>query len=412
VQSLLFGVLVSKTANKFLANTSSSRMETIILCGLLIVFLILVPNFTFGWFWSPPYDANKAWTPVKNTIHLIDSLGIRHKTTFLDYIGSVASHQVYLGDNFIQARARVQKTDRFSEFLAEHNIDMLIWPELYEERLHSLEGTGYAEFLEDPNSHGFHEVPASGLCGRSILLRYGLEGAEQIFRPSQTDRLDQVPGLKIWLDAAAIIGLNDGDLVDTWLDQSGNGNHVSQVSAAHQPRYLANIQNGQPVVRFDGIDDYLSRGSFGLSAFTLFIAVPRVSVDDANQYLVHAWSVRNDALRWAVHVTPANNYRVYANPDGRQGGSVVVTDPAAADRAIITYTHDGKHIAFRKNSDDVCPYRYSTPYTDGIVNFGIGGLSHRRPSFDGDISEILLYDRVLTNVEILWSRTISGASGI
>jgi hypothetical protein len=403
---ILFGVLVSKTANIFLANTSSNRMETIILCGLLIGFVILVPNFASGWLWSPPSGANKARTPTKNTIHLIDSSGIKRKTTFLDNFGSAFSYQVYLGDNFIKARARVLKTDEFTKFLAEHEIDMLIWPELYEETLslatvQSLDGTGYAEFLENPNRHGFHKVPVPGLCGRNILLRHGLEGTEQIISSSQTVRPGQVPGLKIWLDAAAVIGLNDRDLVDTWLDQSGNGNHVSQISVAHQPRYLANTQNGQPVVRFDGIDDYLSRGSFGLSAFTLFIAVPRVSVDDTGQYLVSEWSPSNDARRWVVHVTPTNNYRVTADSDGHKGESVGVTDPATADQAIITYTYDGSGIAFRKNSDDVCPNRDSRLYTGGTADFGIGGLPNGRQSFGGDIGEILLYDRALTNVEIL-----------
>jgi hypothetical protein len=398
---IVFGVLVSKTAIIFLANTLSRRMEIITLCGLLIVFVILVPNLAFGWSWSPPSDANKVWTPRKNTILLINSLGIRRETTFLSsIIGSQANHQVYLGDNFIEA-PRVPKTEEFAKFVAERGIDMVIWPELYEKRIQSLDGTGYAEFLKDPNSHGFHKVPVPGICGRSILLRHGLEGTAQIISSSQTVRPGQVPGLKIWLDAAAVIGLDDGDLVDTWSDQSGNGNHVSQISVDHQPRYLTNTQNSLPVVRFDGVNDYLGREGFEFSALTLFIAVSRVSVDDTRQYLVGEWSPSNDARRWVVHVTPTNNYRVTADSDGRQGGGVFVRESATADRAIITYTHDGSRMAFRKNSEDVCPDGDSRLYTGGTVDLGIGGHPLGRQSFDGDIGEILLYDRALTNDEIL-----------
>jgi len=63
--------------------------------------------------------------------------------------------------------------------------------------------------------------------------------------------------LKVWLKADAITGLNDGDAVGTWSDQSGNGYDATQPTSAKRPIYKTGILNGKPVVRFDGVDDQL-----------------------------------------------------------------------------------------------------------------------------------------------------------
>ena len=61
----------------------------------------------------------------------------------------------------------------------------------------------------------------------------------------------------LWLKADAISGLNDGDLVSSWLDQSGNAFNFS-ASGSARPTYKTNIQNGNPVVRFNGTSTYMS----------------------------------------------------------------------------------------------------------------------------------------------------------
>lgn len=50
--------------------------------------------------------------------------------------------------------------------------------------------------------------------------------------------------------------------VRTWYDQSGNGNHAIQTTAANQPKIWDSstgvvLENGKPGIRFDGTDDYL-----------------------------------------------------------------------------------------------------------------------------------------------------------
>jgi hypothetical protein len=73
-------------------------------------------------------------------------------------------------------------------------------------------------------------------------------------------------GLALWLKADALSGLLDGEAVASWPDATGNGEIATQLTAANQPQYRINTQNGLPVVRFDG-DDWLSVASqLGIAA--------------------------------------------------------------------------------------------------------------------------------------------------
>ena len=100
-------------------------------------------------------------------------------------------------------------------------------------------------------------------------------GGPEIF--SQFSPRD-VSNLILWLDASAITGLNNNDPVATWSDRSGNGNDATQATATNRPLYKTNIVNGKPVVRFDGVDNYLTFGDlaaldFGTGGFSLYIVI-------------------------------------------------------------------------------------------------------------------------------------------
>lgn len=79
------------------------------------------------------------------------------------------------------------------------------------------------------------------------------------------------PGLLVWLNATAL-NLNDGDAISSFTDQSGHGNHFVQATPAERPIFKVNIVGGEPVARFDGVDDFLqSTNPLSLSTFSIFI---------------------------------------------------------------------------------------------------------------------------------------------
>jgi hypothetical protein len=65
-------------------------------------------------------------------------------------------------------------------------------------------------------------------------------------------------GLQLHLAADQISGLSDGQAISSWSDLSGKGRHAVQAAESARPVYKPHVLNDFPVVRFDGINDYLT----------------------------------------------------------------------------------------------------------------------------------------------------------
>ena len=85
--------------------------------------------------------------------------------------------------------------------------------------------------------------------------------------PSFTQWTPALITTALWLDAADASTMFDatsgGSLVAPdgavarWQDKSGNVNHAIQSTSGNRPTLKTNIQNGQSILRFDGLDDRL-----------------------------------------------------------------------------------------------------------------------------------------------------------
>lgn len=63
-------------------------------------------------------------------------------------------------------------------------------------------------------------------------------------------------GAALCLDARFVSNKSDNDNIETWSDRSINAAHAVQPTLLNRPLYKSSIQGGQPVVRFDGTDDF------------------------------------------------------------------------------------------------------------------------------------------------------------
>lgn len=83
---------------------------------------------------------------------------------------------------------------------------------------------------------------------------------------------DAIAGLKAWYKADGVLWQDsarttpataDGDPVGSWDDASGVGTHAIQATSTKRPLLKTGILNAKPVLRFDGVDDFLAAVAFG-----------------------------------------------------------------------------------------------------------------------------------------------------
>ena len=89
-------------------------------------------------------------------------------------------------------------------------------------------------------------------CKDSTIQTVSIKPATSCFTP------DDLPGLQLWLSGDKGVQLYHGSVVK-WADQSGYGRDAYQNDTLKQPAFINSINklNHKPVIRFDGIDDFL-----------------------------------------------------------------------------------------------------------------------------------------------------------
>lgn len=221
---------------------------------------------------------------------------------------------------------------------------------------------------------------------------------------------DLAANLRLWLDANAIEGLNDGDFVATWQDESGNNNSVTQANAALQPRYRTGVMNGHPVVRFDGTDQLEKNGAVGLSnkqRATWFVvlsttdgAASRVAFS-AGAGNVGSFRVQkhttNGGHRWLTGVAPsAWRYTVnhFVQPNTVYLYSATFDGTQADGDARLTLRLNGEDQQLLAGAGNPGA---TTGDSSRVV---VGNWIAANYFWPGDIAEIIVYDRLLTAEEV------------
>jgi hypothetical protein len=108
---------------------------------------------------------------------------------------------------------------------------------------------------------------ASAAYGLRRLSRFWTGAAIRVMRTSDNSELD-IGFIGEDLDVVtllAFVGLDNGEIV-IWYDQSGNGRHAVSITGS-RPRIVSNgvleAVNGKPVIRFDGLTQFLSLPTSG-----------------------------------------------------------------------------------------------------------------------------------------------------
>lgn len=191
-----------------------------------------------------------------------------------------------------------------------------------------------------------------------------------------------------WYDADSLWSLVDGDRVRSWPDLSHNARHASQATFANRPIYKTNILNGRPVVRFDGVNDYLTATWGAISQPLMAFVVWKVTADTgANQ---HAIDGADGTHRHAVFFQDT--------PEAvgmMAGGSVIsyaMTLPWANYIISCVLLNGASSEIWENNISQTT----GNPGADQSTGIFIGDWSGLTAPLSGDIAEIIIYSASLS----------------
>jgi len=214
-------------------------------------------------------------------------------------------------------------------------------------------------------------------------------------------RHDTVAGLKLWICAGLV--KNQSGYASQVFDKSGNGNDLVQATPDYRPAIVASAINGQPVLRFDGDDEFMWRaGDLGLFTgddvkLTSFVVYQHATGSLAGNEIL--WSANNDTTyhpRHSVEVDDDEKYVHYKRPT-YLAASQVLSDAAQVDTDphIRVDLHHGTTVEmFRDGGTKVnTTTAQDTAEMPTIKRFCVAARHENVTAYywNGDIAEVLIY---------------------
>ena len=243
-----------------------------------------------------------------------------------------------------------------------------------------LPGFSYSQMRSPENGGDLRFTDESG----SAWLNYEFE-TWSAFSGSAVSAPTAISGCALWLRADAGVLTNEAGAVTNWVDQSGNGKNAEQTNPDQQPIYSAAAFNGLPAVTFDGGDaatgDRLYFGDIPMQTIFIVNRVAEGTIDNAG--IIGKGGGWNDkslrranATNWRHIGSDGNDF---SNPAGSlfavNGVNTSVAEPGV------------RHVLMAQRGD-------------GAINYdtiGAGYWDNR--SFKGDMAEVIVYNRALTENE-------------
>jgi methionine-rich copper-binding protein CopC len=188
-----------------------------------------------------------------------------------------------------------------------------------------------------------------------------------------------VTGLALWLDASQLTGLSDGATLNTWNEMSGLGNHATRTAGA--PTYETNELNGKPVVRFpvgNGASFSFPRMT---NIRTVFWVLTQQNPNESKFLL-------GDTTDYHFHrgtVTPSKIWHSTFTSSRIKDGTTSLNGLAV--NGTTTNLPVGWNLLSVTTTDVVNASTLSADRTNGR-------------SWEGDIAEVLVYNRALSAVEV------------
>jgi hypothetical protein len=219
--------------------------------------------------------------------------------------------------------------------------------------------------------------------GAGFFFDYSLDvGPEASFVDSSTG-LFSADGAVNPIDESAAA---HGDAVGRWEDQSGQGNHATQLATARKPSRQTNVLNGRPVLRFDDSDDGLLTSLNLGTPCTVFVVYSfrgtendgRRAIQGSNNWLIGPYALTHDFFQTTQFATgPAVVQNQFVAQAAWQNG--------ASSRNWVNGAFVGSTVAAGDGP--------------GIVGLATEG-TYAAEVLNGDIAEVIIYNSALSDTDL------------
>ncbi len=240
----------------------------------------------------------------------------------------------------------------------------------------------------------------------NLISSYRLRVAE---RYTMNSPVASMPNLVLWFEPTSQASLNNfetinGSEVSNWRDINPTSDTKYNVVqfANNRPTYIKNCINSLPCLRFDGVDDYFSYDGKFLtnSDYTVIVVEKRRSDRDENYFLAGNSGSTNGNLYLGYRANSVATFAQYNNDFD------VAVEPYVEPVARIhVFTYSSK-------SDDPKTYFLNGVFLNltggnsaeaatGLSSYPASSIGNYKNAayYDGDIAEIIMFDRALKSDE-------------
>jgi hypothetical protein len=199
-------------------------------------------------------------------------------------------------------------------------------------------------------------------------------------------------GMQLWLRGDT--GLHHTSGIDVWADQSGHNRDASMTDTSLQPFYVAGAANGLPMARFTGAETMRFADHPAPTDYTIFIVGQNTNpFEEFGIILGPGGSSPNNQLRWESGTE--------ALVVGTGNGTPAVTSTIGDTRVLhaLAMKYDGATLQIYRDGTSTSSASY---VATGPLEFGsLGSFFLSSDFLEGDLAEIIIYDRPLAEDERL-----------
>jgi hypothetical protein len=210
-------------------------------------------------------------------------------------------------------------------------------------------------------------------------------------------------GLELWLRADAGVTTNSAGGITAWADQSVNGNNASQSDDAQAPLLVNGALNNRPVLRFDGVDDFLDVADSDSLSFTGDMASFFVVKFDDFEFFRAVWgkTAANLPAPTDMYAVPGSGVlRVYRGDGTTNNLTPVDSNPLRVNTYLVLgFDVAGETLTHYLNNEENGAGTVTTNTADANTSLKIGTRNDLVTRLKGDLAELLIYSRALSSNE-------------